>query len=47
MTDAPSMLNVLHPTHPVSRTLSVVKLLVLAVSVAAAIPTARNLYFSW
>jgi hypothetical protein len=47
MSDAPSLLNITHPSHPVSRTLSVVKLLVLAVSVAAAIPTARNLYFSW
>jgi hypothetical protein len=47
MSEAPSLLNIAHPAHPVNRTLSVVKLLVLAVSVAAAIPTARNLYFSW
>jgi hypothetical protein len=47
MGDAPSLLNVTHPAHPVNRTLSVIKLLVLAVSVAAAVPTARNLYFSW
>ena len=47
MSDAPSLLNIAHPSHPVNRTLSVIKLLVLAVSVAAAIPTARNLYFSW
>jgi len=47
MSDAPSLLNLSHPAHPVNRTLSLVKLLVLAVSVAAAIPTARNLYFSW
>ncbi len=47
MSDAPSMLNLAHPAHPVNRTLSWLKLLVLAVSVAAAIPTARNLYFSW
>ena len=45
--DAPSLLNVTNPAHPVNRTLSLIKLLVLAVSVAAAIPTARNLYFSW
>jgi hypothetical protein len=45
MTDATSLLS--NPKHPVNRTLSVIKLLVLAVSVAAAIPTARNLYFSW
>ena len=47
MSEAPSLLNVKHPAHPVNRTLSLIKLLVLAVSVAAAIPTARNLYFSW
>lgn len=47
MGDAPSLLNITHPAHPVNRTLSVIKLLVLAVSVAAAIPTARNLYFAW
>ncbi len=47
MSDAPSLLNLSHPAHPVNRTLSVIKLLVLAVSVAAAIPTARNLYFSY
>jgi hypothetical protein len=47
MSDAPSLLNISHPAHPVNRTLTIVKLLVLAVSVAAAIPTARNLYFSW
>lgn len=47
MSDAPSLLNFSHPAHPVNRTLTVVKLLVLAVSVAAAVPTARNLYFSW
>jgi hypothetical protein len=41
------MLNLSHPAHPVNRTLSLIKLLVLAVSVAAAVPTARNLYFSW
>jgi hypothetical protein len=45
MTDATSLLT--NPAHPVNRTLSVIKLLVLAVSVAAAVPTARNLYFSW
>jgi hypothetical protein len=47
MSEAPSLLNLAHPAHPVNRTVSVVKLLVLAVSVAAAVPTARNLYFSW
>ncbi|MBS0234535.1 MAG: hypothetical protein JSR99_13735 [Proteobacteria bacterium] len=45
MADATSLLT--NPAHPVNRTLSVIKLLVLAVSVAAAVPTARNLYFSW
>jgi hypothetical protein len=47
MSEAPSLLNISHPAHPVSRMMSIIKLLVLAVSVAAAIPTARNLYFSW
>jgi hypothetical protein len=47
MSETPSLLNITNPSHPVNRTLSLVKLLVLAVSVAAAIPTARNLYFSW
>ncbi|RUP00627.1 hypothetical protein [Hyphomicrobium sp.] len=47
MSDAPSMLNFSHPAHPINRGMSVIKLLVLAVSVAAAVPTARNLYFSW
>jgi hypothetical protein len=47
MSDAPTILNLSHPAHPVNRTLTLIKLFVLAVSVAAAIPTARNLYFSW
>jgi hypothetical protein len=47
MSDTSSLLNLSSPSHPVNRTLSLIKLLVLAVSVAAAIPTARNLYFSW
>jgi len=47
MSEAPSLLNFANPAHPVNRTVSVIKLLVLAVSVAAAVPTARNLYFSW
>lgn len=47
MSDAPTLLNLSNPAHPVNRTLSVIKILVLAVSVAAAVPTARNLYFSW
>ena len=33
--------------EPVNRTMSLIKFGVLAVSVAAAIPTAKNLYFSW
>jgi hypothetical protein len=47
MSDTSSLLNLSSPSHPVNRTLTLIKLLVLAVSVAAAIPTARNLYFSW
>ena len=47
MSDTSSLLNLSHPAHPVNRTLTLIKLFVLAVSVAAAIPTARNLYFSW
>lgn len=47
MSDTSSLLNLSSPTHPVNRTLWLIKVLVLAVSVAAAIPTARNLYFSW
>ena len=47
MSDAPSLLNFSHPAHPVSRMMTVIKVLVLAVSVAAAVPTARNLYFSF
>jgi hypothetical protein len=47
MSDTPFLLNLAHPSHPVNRTLSLIKYAVLAVSVAAAIPTARNLYFSW
>ncbi|MBA2125211.1 hypothetical protein DLM45_03100 [Hyphomicrobium methylovorum] len=46
MSDA-SLSKLSNPSHPVTRTLTLIKLLVLAVSVAAAIPTARNLYFSW
>jgi hypothetical protein len=45
MADATSLLT--NPAHPVNRTLSLIKLAVLCVSVAAAIPTARNLYFAW
>ena len=47
MNDTSSLLNLSNPSHPVNRTLSLIKFLVLAVSVAAAVPTARNLYFSW
>ena len=36
-----------HGEVAVNRTMSLVKLGVLAVSVAAAVPTARNLYYSW
>ncbi len=36
-----------HGEVAVNKTMSLVKLGVLAVSVAAAIPTARNLYYSW
>ena len=43
--DATSLLA--NPRHPVNRAMSIIKFAVLAVSVAAAIPTARNLYFSW
>lgn len=46
MSDA-SLLNLASPRHPVNRAMSIIKFAVLAVSVAAAIPTARNLYFSW
>lgn len=42
-----SMLNLSNPAHPINRTVTLIKFAVLAVSVAAAIPTARNLYFSW
>jgi hypothetical protein len=45
MTDATSLLT--NPAHPVNRAMSIIKFAVLAVSVAAAIPTARNLYFAW
>jgi hypothetical protein len=36
-----------HSETAVNRTMSLAKFAVLAVSVAAAIPTARNLYYSW
>ena len=36
-----------HGEKAVNQTMSLVKLGVLAVSVAAAVPTARNLYYSW
>jgi hypothetical protein len=45
MTGATSLLT--NPAHPVNRFMTLIKFGVLAVSVAAAIPTARNLYFSW
>lgn len=47
MTETNSRLNLAAFEKPVSRTVNVVKLMVLAVSVAAAIPTAQNLYYSW
>ena len=47
MTNTSSLLNISDPTHPANRLLSLAKFGVLVVSVAAAIPTARNLYFSW
>lgn len=47
MSETSSFLNLANPSHPVNRTLTVIKFGVLIVSIAAAIPTARNLYFSW
>lgn len=47
MTETPSLLNLSNPAHPANRLATLIKFGVLAVSVAAAIPTARNLYFSW
>jgi len=47
MSDAPSLLNLSNPAHPVNRTLTLIKLFVLAVSGAAEIPAAPNLYSSW
>jgi len=47
MSDTSPRLNLTHLAEPANRTLSLIKLGVLAVSVAAAIPTARDLYFSW
>ena len=47
MTDPSSRLNLTALAKPVNHTLSFLKFGVLAVSVAAAIPTAKNLYVSW
>src|SRR5689334_24572774 len=47
MSATSNLLNLSNPSHPVNRTMSLIKFAVLIVSVAAAIPTARNLYFSW
>lgn len=47
MSATSNLLNLSNPSHPVNRTMSLIKFAVLVVSVAAAIPTARNLYFSW
>lgn len=47
MTETNARLNLAALEKPVSRTVNVIKFMVLAVSVAAAIPTAQNLYYSW
>lgn len=47
MTDLPQKARMSNATHTVNRMLTAIKIAVLAVSVAAAVPTARNLYFSW
>lgn len=47
MSNSSSLLNISSPTHPANRLMSLIKFGVLVVSVAAAIPTARNLWFSW
>ncbi len=47
MTDPTSRLNLTALAKPANHTLSLIKFGVLAVSVAAAIPTAQNLYFSF
>ncbi len=47
MTDPSSRLNLTTLAKPVNHTLSFLKFGVLVVSVAAAVPTAKNLYVSW
>jgi hypothetical protein len=47
MTDASPRTSLNAIAKPMSHTLTLIKYAVLAVSVAAAVPTARNLYFSW
>ena len=47
MTDMSPRLNMAALAEPANRTMQLIKLGVLAVSVAAAVPTARDLYFSW
>ncbi len=47
MSDTPSRSKFSALAQPVNHTMSLIKFGVLAVSVAAAVPTARNLYFSW
>lgn len=47
MSDTSPRLNIAALAEPANRTMQLIKLGVLAVSVAAAVPTARDLYFSW
>ena len=47
MINTPSKINLAALEAPVNRTVSLIKFGVLAVSVAAAIPTAKNLYYAW
>lgn len=47
MSDISPRLNLSALETPVNRTVSLIKFAVLAVSVAAAIPTAQNLYYAW
>lgn len=47
MSNTSSLLNISNPGHPANRLMTLIKFGVLVVSVAAAVPTARNLYFSF
>lgn len=47
MMETQPRMNLAALARPVNHTLTLIKLGVLVVSVAAAVPTARNLYFSW